>query len=85
MKVPFSFYVVCIVPGVLSSFEYYVNDFLDPAIVLDGNWGNATSFAQESVTEWANFLSAQGPWCTWHIVCSALRLIAFHSRDYIQA
>ena len=48
--------------GVLS-FEQYVNDFIDPAFILGGNFGDNTLSAQQSVVQWADDFAAEGPWC----------------------
>ncbi|VDC03199.1 unnamed protein product [Peniophora sp. CBMAI 1063] len=42
--------------------ENYVNEFIDPSYILSGDFANATTFAQQSIVEWADALAAQGPW-----------------------
>ena len=45
-------------------FSSYANDFVEPSYVLGKNWNNTTIVAQESIIQWADWLAAQGPWCT---------------------
>jgi len=45
-------------------FSSYGNDFIEPSYILGKNWGNTTLVAQGSIVQWADWLAAQGPWCT---------------------
>jgi hypothetical protein len=45
-------------------FSTYDNDFVEPSYVLGKNWNKTTIVAQESIIQWADWLAAQGPWCT---------------------
>lgn len=45
-------------------FISYDNDFIEPSYILDKNWNKTTIVAQESIVQWADWLAAQGPWCT---------------------
>ena len=42
----------------------YYNDFIEPGYVLEKNWSRTTVVAQQSIIQWADWLAAQGPWCT---------------------
>jgi hypothetical protein len=42
----------------------YYNDFIEPSYILDKNWSKTTVVAQQSIIQWADWLAAQGPWCT---------------------
>lgn len=41
----------------------YDNDFVDPSYILAKDFDPSTNGAQTSIIQWADFLSAQGPWC----------------------
>jgi hypothetical protein len=45
-------------------FASYDNDFIQPSYILSKNWNAKTIVAQESIVQWADWLAAQGPWCT---------------------
>ena len=45
-------------------FTSYDNDFIEPSYILGKNWNPTTVVAQESIVQWADWLTAQGPWCT---------------------
>jgi hypothetical protein len=49
-------------------FAPYDNDFIEPSYILSKNWNAKTIVAQdsesESIVQWADWLAAQGPWCT---------------------
>jgi hypothetical protein len=45
-------------------FSSYDNDFIEPSYILGKSWSNTTVVAQESIVQWADWLAAQGPWCT---------------------
>ena len=45
-------------------FTSYDNDFIEPSYILGKNWNAKTIVAQESIVQWADWLAAQGPWCT---------------------
>ncbi|KAI0317023.1 chondroitin AC/alginate lyase [Amylostereum chailletii] len=55
------FLLVGLCAGVLS-FEDYFNEFIDPSYILGGNFPNTTIAAQRSIVQWADELTAQGPW-----------------------
>ncbi|SRR6266446_5516133 len=42
----------------------YYNDFMEPSYILGKNWSKTTIVAQQSIIQWADWLAAQGPWCT---------------------
>jgi hypothetical protein len=42
----------------------YYNDFIEPSYILGKNWSRTTVVAQQSIIQWADWLAAQGPWCT---------------------
>jgi hypothetical protein len=42
----------------------YYNDFIEPSYILGKNWSRTTIVAQQSIMQWADWLAAQGPWCT---------------------
>ena len=42
----------------------YYNDFIEPSHILGKNWNRMTVVAQQSIMQWADWLAAQGPWCT---------------------
>ena len=48
----------------LDGFSPYDNDFVEPSYILGKNWNATTVFAQESIVQWADWLAAQGPWCS---------------------
>ncbi|KAJ7140040.1 chondroitin AC/alginate lyase [Mycena crocata] len=43
-------------------FTSYVQEFVDPDYIAAGKFANTTGGAQESIVEWAERLSASGPW-----------------------
>ena len=45
-------------------FASYDNDFIEPSYILGKKWNDSTVVAQESIVQWADWLAAQGPWCT---------------------
>ena len=53
-------------------FTSYDNDFIEPSYILGKNWNPTTVVAQESIVQWADWLAAQGPWCT----CISLPLVS---------
>ena len=47
-----------------QSFTSYANDFFDPSIVVQQSATNSMRvLAQETIIQWAEDISAQGPWC----------------------
>jgi len=48
-------------PSVLS-FTSYDNDFIDPKVIFSKNWSPTTLEAQETIIQWADELSTEGPW-----------------------
>jgi hypothetical protein len=46
------------------AFMSYYNDFIEPSYILGRNWSTMTVVAQQSIIQWADWLAAQGPWCT---------------------
>lgn len=40
----------------------YANDFVDPNFVAAGIYGSTTGAAQDTIVQWADQLSAYGPW-----------------------
>ena len=47
-----------------QGFTSYANDFFDPSIVVQQSATNSTRvLAQDTIIQWAEDLSAQGPWC----------------------
>lgn len=46
------------------AYSDYDNDFLDPKYILSKDFNLSTAAAQQTIVEWADFLAAQGPWCT---------------------
>ena len=47
-----------------EGFSPYDNDFIEPSYILGKHWNTTTVVAQESIVQWADWLAAQGPWCT---------------------
>jgi hypothetical protein len=47
----------------VASTSYY-NDFIEPSYILGKDWNKTTVVAQQSIIQWADWLAAQGPWCT---------------------
>jgi hypothetical protein len=45
-------------------FVSYDNDFIEPSYILSKKWNETTVVAQESIVQWADYLTSQGPWCT---------------------
>jgi hypothetical protein len=45
-------------------FSSYDNDFIPPDYILAKKWNEITVVAQGSIIQWADYLAAQGPWCT---------------------
>ena len=48
------------------AYTSYYNDFIEPSYVLGKNWSSTTVVAQQSIVQWADWLAAKGPWCTFH-------------------
>ena len=48
-----------------EGFSPYDNDFIEPSYILGKHWNATTVVAQESIVQWADWLAAQGPWCTY--------------------
>ncbi|KAJ7734765.1 chondroitin AC/alginate lyase [Mycena maculata] len=46
----------------VQPFTSYDNDFVDPDFIAAGIYANTTGGAQETITSWAESLSAWGPW-----------------------
>jgi hypothetical protein len=42
----------------------YCNDFINPSYILGKNWSATIVVAQQSIVQWADWLAAQGSWCT---------------------
>jgi hypothetical protein len=50
--------------GLNVEYASYDNDFIEPSYILGKKWNETTVVAQESIVQWADWLAAQGPWCT---------------------
>jgi hypothetical protein len=48
-----------------EGFSPYDNDFIEPNYILGKHWNATTVVAQESIVQWADWLAAQAPWCTY--------------------
>jgi hypothetical protein len=46
------------------AFTSYYNVFIEPTYILGKNCSSTTVVAQQSIIQWADWLAAQGPWCT---------------------
>ena len=55
---------VCSLADLNVAFISYYNDFIEPSYILGRNWSRTTVVAQQSIIQWADWLAAQGPWCT---------------------
>jgi len=55
---------VCSLADLNVAYTSYYNDFIEPSYILGKNWSRTTVVAQQSVIQWADWLAAQGPWCT---------------------
>lgn len=40
----------------------YANDFVDPNVILSGNFGEYTQKAQQTIISWAETFALDGPW-----------------------
>lgn len=59
-------FVLVVLPLNILAGEAYIdfdNDFVDPSYILAKKFKSSTLGAQTTVTEYADFLAAQGPWC----------------------
>ena len=64
LAVVISLLVVRSLANLNVAFVSYYNDFIEPSYILGKNWSTTTVVAQQSIMQWADWLAAQGPWCT---------------------
>lgn len=61
----FSYQFLCVILSGISiahALTSYANDFVDPDLILNGNFGPTTMGAQRTIVQWAQELDAKGPW-----------------------
>jgi hypothetical protein len=64
LAIVLSLLAVCSLADFNLTFTSYYNDFIEPSYILGKNWSTTTVVAQRSIIQWADWLAAQGPWCT---------------------
>ena len=61
----FLFLASSLLPSTLAQIPpiyVYANDFVDPDVILAGNFGDYTQQAQQTIISWAETFALDGPW-----------------------
>lgn len=54
--------------GAVRAVASYANDFVDPDLIVNGNFGKHTLAAQKAIIESARQSTSGGPWCMFCVV-----------------
>lgn len=71
MRLPFVSFALLVasVSPAFAQYTSYISEWIRISYVLDGNFSNTTSVAQQTIENAAQWFSAQGPWCTSGLRC----------------